>query len=107
MTENFDSRERIRLVEISLKTCLVGLLRYGTNTKCLFVLLGLILVEEPYYNEAGYEKHRGTAEGLENSRLYNEMAIIKMMQSIQRMIIRPPELFKEDIIIHFKHHLPK
>lgn len=45
-----------------------------------FVLVGLILVAEPYYNEAGYEKQRGTQQGVENSRMYNEMAIVKVVQ---------------------------
>lgn len=42
--------------------------------------LGLILNPEPYYNEAGYERQKGTQIGLENSRMYNEMAILKMVQ---------------------------
>ena len=41
---------------------------------------GLILNPEPYYNEAGYEKQKGSQQGLENSRLYNEMAILKLVQ---------------------------
>ena len=43
-------------------------------------LAGLILVDEPYYNEAGYEKQRGTPHAQENSRMYNEMAILKLVQ---------------------------
>ena len=43
-------------------------------------LAGLILVDEPYYNEAGYEKQRGTQHAQENSRMYNEMAILKLVQ---------------------------
>ena len=46
----------------------------------IFCVLGLILVDEPYYNEAGYEKHRGTQQGAENSQMYNEMAIIKLVE---------------------------
>jgi len=41
---------------------------------------GLILVKEPYYNEAGYEKQRGSQHGAENSRMYNEMAVLKLLQ---------------------------
>ena len=40
----------------------------------------LILVSEPYYNEAGYQKQKGTQQGMENSRMYNEMAILKLTQ---------------------------
>ena len=43
---------------------------------------GLILVSEPYYNEAGYEKQKGSQQGNENSRMYNEMALLKMVQVI-------------------------
>ena len=46
----------------------------------LFIFVGLILVSEPYFNEAGYEKQRGTQHGQENSRMYNEMAILKLVQ---------------------------
>ena len=37
-------------------------------------------MSEPYYNEAGYEKQRGTPQAVENSRMYNEMAILKLIQ---------------------------
>ena len=65
---------------------------------------GLILVPEPYYNEAGYEKHRGSPHGDENSRMYNEMAIIKLGQSMASMAARPPEVFKEEVKQHFLRH---
>jgi hypothetical protein len=41
---------------------------------------GLILVSEPYFNEAGYERQKGTQQGIENSRMYNEMALLKLVQ---------------------------
>lgn len=47
---------------------------------CFSSVPGLILNPEPYYNEAGYEKQKGSQQGLENSRLYNEMAILKLVQ---------------------------
>ena len=37
-------------------------------------------MSEPYFNEAGYEKQRGTQQGQENSRMYNEMAVLKLVQ---------------------------
>ena len=37
-------------------------------------------MSEPYYNEAGYEKQKGSQQGHENSRMYNEMALLKMVQ---------------------------
>lgn len=38
------------------------------------------MVKEPYFNEAGYEKQRGTVEGSENSKKYNEMVHLKTLQ---------------------------
>ena len=72
-----------------------------------FSFTGLILCEEPYYNEAGYEKHKCTAEGAENSRMYNEMVIIKMLQSLERMAKNPPETFKGEIKEHIEEHIPR
>ena len=51
-----------------------------SSVLCALYAVGLILVSEPYYNEAGYEKQKGTQQGQENSRMYNEMAILKMVQ---------------------------
>ena len=66
------------------------------------IISGLILVPEPYYNEAGYGKHRGSPYGDENSRMYNEMAIIKLGQSMASVVSKPPEVFKEEVREHFK-----
>ena len=46
----------------------------------MILFAGLILVDEPYYNEAGYEKQRGQQIALENSRMYNEMALLKLVE---------------------------
>ena len=63
-------------------------------------------MEEPYFNEAGYEKHKGSAEGAENSRMYNELVLIKMLQSLERLCENPPEVFREEVRLHLKKHLP-
>lgn len=44
----------------------------------------------------------GTQQGKENSRMYNEMAILKLVQSMTKLITSPPELFRTQIIDHFK-----
>lgn len=62
---------------------------------------GLILVNEPYYNEAGFDSDRGLQEGYENSRCYNEMALIKMVQSMTQLLQNPVEVFKQEIQDHF------
>jgi len=62
------------------------------------------LVDEPYYNEAGYERHRDTQQGAENSRLYNEMALLKLTQSMAKVAANPPEVFKEEVKEHFTNY---
>ncbi|KAK3607162.1 hypothetical protein CHS0354_004422 [Potamilus streckersoni] len=68
----------------------------------LVSIQGLILVSEPYYNEAGYEKQRGTQHGQENSQMYNEMAILKLTQSMTKMARLPPVAFVEEVKTHLK-----
>lgn len=67
---------------------------------------GLILVREPYFNEAGYERHKGTQEGAENSRHYNEMVLLKLLQSMTRLIENPPQPFAEEIRAYCKANAP-
>ena len=57
---------------------------------------------QPYYNEAGYERQKGTQQGIENSRMYNELAILKMTQSLSLIAKNPLHVFKEEIIEHLK-----
>ena len=61
---------------------------------------GLILVAEPYYNEAGYSKQRGTTIANDNSRLYNEMVVIKLIQAMTKMTLSPPQTFEMQIRRH-------
>lgn len=68
---------------------------------------GLILVSEPYFNEAGYERQRGTQQGRENSRMYNEMVVLKLVQATSNLLLCPPEVFKEEILEHFRSQAPK
>ncbi|XP_016977943.1 (E3-independent) E2 ubiquitin-conjugating enzyme UBE2O [Drosophila rhopaloa] len=76
---------------------------YGsTMLQVLVSIQGLILVDEPYYNEAGYEKQKGTQLGNENSRVYNEMAIIKIAHSTVKQLQNPPLVFRSELIEHFK-----
>lgn len=44
----------------------------------------------------------GTQQGKENSRMYNEMVIIKLIQSMSNMLVSPPEVWKDHIHQHFK-----
>ncbi|XP_028674845.2 (E3-independent) E2 ubiquitin-conjugating enzyme UBE2O isoform X2 [Erpetoichthys calabaricus] len=81
-----------------------GTERWTSKSSLLQVLIsiqGLILVNEPYYNEAGFDSDRGLQEGYENSRCYNEMALIKVVQSMTQLLLRPVEVFQQEIREHF------
>ncbi|XP_041431923.1 (E3-independent) E2 ubiquitin-conjugating enzyme UBE2O isoform X2 [Xenopus laevis] len=82
-----------------------GTERWTSKSNLLQVLIsiqGLILVNEPYYNEAGFDRDRGLQEGYENSRCYNEMALIRVVQSMTHLLRRPVEVFQVEICEHFK-----
>ena len=61
-------------------------------------------MNEPYFNEAGYERQKGTQQGHENSRMYNEMVVLKMVQAMTRLALHPPEAFKDEIQQHLKEY---
>ena len=69
----------------------------------LLSLQGLVLIADPYYNEAGYEVQRGTDEGKHNSRLYSENALlISLETSVLHIIKHPPRHFESLVVSHFK-----
>ncbi|EME83255.1 uncharacterized protein MYCFIDRAFT_84921 [Pseudocercospora fijiensis CIRAD86] len=49
----------------------------STLLQVLVSLLGLVLVREPYYNEAGYEALVGTEESKNSSNLYSERVFLR------------------------------
>ncbi|KAJ6622674.1 (E3-independent) E2 ubiquitin-conjugating enzyme [Pseudolycoriella hygida] len=74
----------------------------STLLQVIVSIQGLILVAEPYYNEAGYEKQRGTQQGIENSRMYNEMVVLKLVESMTKIATNPPEVFRDEIIKYLR-----
>lgn len=44
----------------------------------------------------------GTQQGKENSRMYNEMVVLKLVQSMSKLILSPPEVFGDIIHEHFR-----
>lgn len=42
----------------------------------------------------------GSQQGEENSRMYNEMVLLKLVQSMSRMLANPPEPFRAEILAH-------
>ncbi|KAF9435846.1 hypothetical protein BGZ76_005394 [Entomortierella beljakovae] len=62
----------------------------------LISLQGLVLVPEPYYNEAGFEKFIGTKEAERNSELYNEKVYLLSLRTIQTILNNPPAPFEKE-----------
>ncbi|EPS61100.1 hypothetical protein M569_13696, partial [Genlisea aurea] len=72
----------------------------------LVSLQGLVLNSRPYFNEAGYDKHVGTAEGEKNSLSYNENTFLLNCKTMMYLIRKPPKDFEELIIEHFRKRGP-
>lgn len=84
-----------------------GVEMWGKDSSLLQVIVslqGLILNSEPYFNEAGYEKQKGTQQGNENSRMYNEMVLLKLVQSMTKLIMNPPEPFRTEVSQHMREN---
>ena len=75
----------------------------SSNSNLLQVLVsiqGLILVNEPYFNEPGYSGQKGTQTGRKNSRNYNEMVLLENLASLTRLAENPPSLFHNEVREH-------
>ena len=68
----------------------------------LVSIQGLVLVDKPYYNEAGYEKQVGSDEGERNTAQYNEQAFLASAKSMLYLLRRPPAHFERLVRAHFK-----
>lgn len=58
--------------------------RTSNVLRVLLSLQAMVFVEQPYYNEAGYEKQIGTIEGKTNSRTYSESALLLCMRHLMQ-----------------------
>ncbi|KAK6916734.1 Ubiquitin-conjugating enzyme E2 [Dillenia turbinata] len=63
---------------------------------------GLVLNAKPYFNEAGYDKQLGTAEGEKNSLSYNENTFLLNCKTMMYLMRKPPKDFENLIKEHFK-----
>ncbi|KAK5648597.1 hypothetical protein RI129_003489 [Pyrocoelia pectoralis] len=80
--------------------------KWNTQTSSFLQVLvsiqSLILVPEPYFNEPGYERSRGTSSGTQSSREYNQniwQATVRW--AMLEQIINPCPCFKDVIHAHF------
>lgn len=68
----------------------------------LVSLQGLVLNSKPYFNEAGYDKQIGTAEGEKNSLSYNENTFLLNCKTMMYLMRKPPKDFEELVKDHFR-----
>ncbi|KAL2996340.1 hypothetical protein AAZX31_10G267500 [Glycine max] len=68
----------------------------------LVSLQGLVLNSKPYFNEAGYDKQVGTAEGEKNSLSYNENTFLLNCKTMMYLMRKPPKDFGVLIKEHFR-----
>lgn len=73
----------------------------STILQVLLSLQALVLNEKPYFNEAGYDKQMGRAEGEKNSVAYNENAFLLSCKSMLYLLRNPPKHFEELVEEHF------
>ena len=75
----------------------------STFLQVIISIQSLILIEQPFFNEPGYEKDFNTQKGIIKSKEYNEKLYLPTLEySMIDMIKNPPNGFEEVIINHFK-----
>ncbi|KAL5774471.1 hypothetical protein ACOSP7_012028 [Xanthoceras sorbifolium] len=73
----------------------------STILQVLLSLQALVLNEKPYFNEAGYDKQMGRAEGEKNSGSYNENAFLVTCKSMLYQLHKAPKHFEMLVEEHF------
>ena len=73
----------------------------STVLQVLVSIQALVLCEQPYYNEAGYEKQQGSADGAFHARRYNEGALLLSLKSMMNTLAMPSPPFQKLILAHF------
>jgi ubiquitin-conjugating enzyme E2 O len=69
----------------------------STLLQVLVSIMGLVLVKEPYYNEAGYDVHRSAPETKLSSALYTERAYFRARAFITHALSNEVEPFKQEM----------
>ncbi|KAL8799871.1 MAG: hypothetical protein Q9182_005578 [Xanthomendoza sp. 2 TL-2023] len=69
----------------------------STVLQIIVSLLGLVLVKEPYYNEAGFDALQGTAQSKPTSAVYSEKAFVLSRGFVATALQTPPAGFADTI----------
>ncbi len=76
----------------------------STFFQVIISIQSLIFVDEPYYNEPGYEKSINTDTGKKNSFNYNDNIRLETVKvAMIKMLENPPESYETLIQEHFKY----
>ena len=81
--------------------------KWNPSSSSLYQILlsiqGMILVEDPYFNEPNVELMRGKSEGVVSSKRYNmELRLATLRWAMLAMLKQPPQGFEEVVKGHFK-----
>ena len=80
----------------------------STLLQVLMSIQALILVPDPFFNEPGYERTRGTPEGDRQSRAYNEtIREATVRYAMIGQLKNPAPELKEAILGHFRMRRPE
>ena len=75
----------------------------STFLQVMVSIQSLILVENPYFNEPGYEKTSNTSDGIKKSKKYNDNLIPSTIKfAMIDMIKNPPKGFESVVQNHFQ-----
>lgn len=69
----------------------------STVLQVIVSILGLVLVRDPYYNEAGYDARMGTVEAKIPAALYAERSFLKTRAFIQHALTQGIQGFEEEL----------
>jgi ubiquitin-conjugating enzyme E2 O len=78
----------------------------STLLQVLVSIMGLVLVRDPYYNEAGYDVQRDAPETKLNSALYTERAYFRARAFIHHALVNSVEPFAHDIEYLYRSTAP-
>jgi ubiquitin-protein ligase len=77
--------------------------KISTALQVLISIQSLIFIEEPYFNEPGYERYRNTDAGNKKNKEYNESRRMETIRwAINDKIKNPPDAIKDFVKQHFE-----
>ncbi|KAJ6376375.1 hypothetical protein OIU76_025501 [Salix suchowensis] len=76
----------------------------STVLQVLVSIQALILNQKPFFNEPGYERLSGSANGEKRSQEYSESTFFLSLKTMVYTMRRPPKHFEDFVLGHFINH---